>query len=69
MNDKQILNNAPKRAKGIKIFDGFYRWFMDDNTYSKIHDHEGFNDVVQIERSLHDIEELVELKAKLGLVT
>ncbi len=65
MKDIEILNNAPARAKGIKIFDGFYRWFMDDNTYSKIYDHDGFNDIVQMERSLADIRELVKLKTKL----
>jgi hypothetical protein len=62
MNNKQIATNAPKDATGIKIFDGFYRWRINGVELSKIYDCEDFNDVLQVERSLDDINEIIELK-------
>lgn len=66
MINEEIIANAPKNWVGIKIFDGFYRWHLNDNTYSKIYDCEAFENVMQIERSRADIERIVELEAKLG---
>jgi len=68
MTDQEILNNAPEGALGIKIFDGFYRWILKDNTMSKIYDCEGFNNINQIYRSLADIKRIAELEKVLKLV-
>lgn len=63
MTNQEILDSAPSGAKSIKIFDGFYRWLMDDNSHSKIYDCESFKGVVQIERSLKDIKQIVKLES------
>ncbi len=57
------------KIKGIKIFDGWYRWFLNDNSYSKIYDATVFDDIVQIERSIDDIKKIVELRLKLKEMT
>ena len=68
MIDKEILDNAPKGAIGIKIMDGFYRWALKDGSMSKIYDCETFNDYNQIHRSLADIKRIAELEAALESV-
>lgn len=57
---KEFDKTSSAKVKGIKIFDGWYRWFLNDNSYSKIFDNEDY-DGVQIDRSLSDIKRIIEL--------
>ena len=69
MNNKEILDNAPEGALGIKIMDGFYRWVLKDNALSKIYDCESLDGLNQIYRSLADIARITELEKELLLGT